>query len=245
MGRLYSSRLLSEPIVQLYHASVGTYLHGFSPDQGFALCLSFSPDGKTIATGGTDLIVLSDVATGREQCRLKMKQVLEVAFTPDGKTLISLGEDAKIRVWDLATRKERLILEKNGWIGRSMVLSADGTQVALGTTHNVVRVWDVATGKELSDQADGHDAPIRTVAFSPDGKRLLVTGGENQQIRIGGIRQVSRRSKGCSRVGVPKPGFVLARMGGGWWPPGRGETGRGSMGHLTGGRNCWKSRRKE
>jgi WD40 repeat protein len=41
----------------------------------------------------------------------------------------------------------------------------------------------VASGKELSTQADGHDAPIQAVSFSPDG-RTLVTGGENEQIRL-------------------------------------------------------------
>jgi WD40 repeat protein len=55
--------------------------------------------------------------------------------------------------------------------------------VALGTIHNYVRLWDVETGKEKSMQIAGHNAPVRAVAFSPDG-RLLVTGGNNGQTRV-------------------------------------------------------------
>jgi WD40 repeat protein len=112
-----------------------------------------------------------------------MGAVLELAFTPDGKTLVSGSEDAKARVWDVATGKPRFVLDSRGWIGRSMALSRDGKTVAVGTVYNVTRVWDVATGKELSEQPEGHDAEVHAVAFSPDGKRL-VTGGANQQIHL-------------------------------------------------------------
>ncbi|HJZ56606.1 MAG TPA: sigma-70 family RNA polymerase sigma factor [Gemmataceae bacterium] len=172
-----------EPVVQLFDTRTGQFVRGFDPDQRFALCLAFSPDGKTIATGGKDLIVLSDVASGKELGRMEMKQVLDVAFTPDGKSLVAVGEDAKARVWDVTSKKERLVLDSRGWIGRSMALSADGKTLAVGTVYNLVQLWDVATGKELTEHPDGHDAPVHTVAFSPDGK-LLVTGGANQQLHI-------------------------------------------------------------
>jgi WD40 repeat protein len=129
---------------------------------------------------------VSAVDTGKELARLdatEMGAVLDLAFTPDGKSVVSRAEDAKVRVWDLVAKKERLALDSRGWIGRSMALSGDGQTVAAGTVYNLVRVWDVASGKELSTQADGHDAPVRAVAFSPDG-RQLVTGGANQQIRV-------------------------------------------------------------
>ncbi len=172
----------ANPAIQLYDTGTGKFLHGFDPAE-YGLCLTFSPDGKTIATGGKSLIVLSDVATGKEQGRMAMKQVLGVAYTPDGKRLVAMGEDGKIRIWNVETCREGLVIDGRGWLGRSMALSADGNKVALGTVYNVVRVWDVNTGKEISTQIQGHDAPIRAVTFSPDG-RSLVTGTENHQINL-------------------------------------------------------------
>src|SRR5262249_36654574 len=78
---------------------------------------------------------------------------------------------------------ERLCLASRGRTGRPMAPSADAKTLAVGTVYNLVQLWDVATGNELTDHPDGHDAPVHTVAFSPDGK-LLVTGGANQQLHI-------------------------------------------------------------
>jgi RNA polymerase sigma factor (sigma-70 family) len=174
-----------KPIVRLYDARNGKFIRGFDPDQRSAFSLGFSPDGTKIATGGRDRIVISDLATGNElgRCEAKMGGVLDLAFTPDGKTLVSGTEDAKARVWDVVTGKERHVLDSRGWIGRSLALSPDGATVAMGTVYSVIRIWDVATGKEKFNEPSGHDAPVRALAFSPDG-RLLMTGGENQQIQV-------------------------------------------------------------
>ena len=70
--------------------------------------VSFSPDGKTLASGNWDLTIkLWDVATGKEQATHKShtEWVRSVSFSPDGKTLASGSSDETIKLWNVATGK--------------------------------------------------------------------------------------------------------------------------------------------
>ncbi|HEX4610177.1 MAG TPA: sigma-70 family RNA polymerase sigma factor [Urbifossiella sp.] len=176
---------LSNPNVQFWDATTGKKLRGF--DTGVSGWMSaMSRDGAVIATSSETEIVLSDTRSGKELGRLRSdrKEVISpYAFTPDGKGLVCHVSDAKALVYDLVSGKVRHVFNSRGWIGRSMAMSADGRRVAVGTVYNIARVWDVATGQEISGSDDGHDAPVRAVAVAPDGK-TFVTGGANQQLRV-------------------------------------------------------------
>ncbi len=49
--------------------------------------LRFSPDGKRLAVGGLEVLVLWDVAAGKERLRLADRAAKELVFSADGKTL--------------------------------------------------------------------------------------------------------------------------------------------------------------
>ena len=64
----------------------------------------------------------------------------------------------------------------------SVVFSPDSKLLASGSHDKTVRLWEVATGKELR-RLEGHQGAILALALSPDGK-VLASGGEDRTTRL-------------------------------------------------------------
>ena len=147
--------------------------------------VSFSPDGKMLASGAEDNTVkLWDVETGKNTATLEghTSWIYSVAFSPDGTTLASGSGDRTIKLWDVATGANISTFEGHGVGVYSVAFSSDGTTLASGSNDKTIKLWDVATGANIST-FEGHTEGITTVAYSPDGT-TLASGSNDKTIKL-------------------------------------------------------------
>lgn len=162
--------------------------------EGWSCCVSFSPDGKTLAVGGADnTLRLWEVTTGRLRLSLEghTETVHAVAFSPDGRHLASGSSDGTVRLWawDAAggTAKEAACLTAEGAV-RSVAFSPDGKSVASGGVGKIC-LWETATGacRLRLPGARGNET-VLSMAFSPDG-RVLASGGGDTKVRLWDVKR--------------------------------------------------------
>jgi WD40 repeat protein/serine/threonine protein kinase len=161
--------------LRLWEASTGQALFCGLPEGGQITCLAFSPTGPelAIALESPGLfprtrrrpIQVWDVPTGHMRLELEdvnAQTIRNVAFSPTGKELASASDDATIHLWDLKTGKVVRCLK-----------------------------WEDGRSDDLDDVDDEGPTdvgnPIKSVAFSPDGRRL-VAGSSGQRLRVWDLR---------------------------------------------------------
>lgn len=146
--------------------------------------LRYSPDGKTLI--GLDkynnTVCIWDVDTAKLKHTFTYKHssdVKSLAYSPDGKTLAYGGSDSMIRLWDVASRTQRLKLNGSS-IVETIAYSPDGKSIAANGTYNTVLLWDARNGKlKQKLKLDGPPFYVHSIAYSPDGKTLAINGSEN------------------------------------------------------------------
>ncbi len=157
------------------------FMHG---QQGYGIgSLAFSPDGKTLATLGTQggvFLRLFDVDTGKLRRAFpkdgeQRPSPRSVAFTPDGKTVAAAL--ASIHLYDTTTGEERLRIDRQA----GNLRFTDGGKTLTGAVDGAIYRWDTATGKALTP--DGADSVVDQILVTPDGKRVI-TRGQNGYAHI-------------------------------------------------------------
>jgi WD40 repeat protein len=161
---------------QYWNHLAHSYLLNLKGHKGAVLSVSFSPDGRRLASASADQTVKVWAATtGQELLTLKGHTfvVRSVSFSPDGTQLASVsGYDEEIvKVWDATTGQKSLTLKGHRGEVLSVWFSPDGQRLASAGSDQTVTVWDATTGQK-SLTLRGYKGLVRSMSFSPDGQRL-------------------------------------------------------------------------
>ena len=142
-------------------------------------CLTYSPDGKFLASGGRGQTVhLTNAEDKKSYAVLKGHTaiVTSVAFHPDGKVLASGSgnPDRTIKLWDV--KRKKLLATLNNKVGCECVaFRPDGKLIATAGYDGSIRLWNFKTRKLVSE-FEGHSKPAVCVTFSADGQTLATSG---------------------------------------------------------------------
>jgi WD40 repeat protein len=162
-----------------------------------AASVAFSPDGRTVATGGGNHTLKLWSTTAAARATLKgpetttLNGIWAMAFSPDGK-LLAGSWDGTVQLWDTADPTSRRALSDVDPIVYDVAFSPDGTTLAAASWDGNVRLWDVASGRKLAVLSTGADR-ANAVAFSPDGRTLATAdSGAVQLWDVAGRRSLAK-----------------------------------------------------
>lgn len=153
--------------------------------------VSFSPDGKMLASAGYDNKVKLWKIEGNQKKSIPLqenlqhnKTVFSVTFSRDSKTIASASFDKTVKLWNRdGTPKGSPLLHSNRVY--AVAFNPKGDKIATGDRNGTVTIWDLKENKK-NEFKNAHNRIIDSLSFSPDGS-LLATASQDRTVKIWNI----------------------------------------------------------
>jgi WD40 repeat protein/DNA-binding SARP family transcriptional activator len=145
--------------------------------------LSFSADGRLMATTSPEAIILWTLRSGQPVARPVRSSssfvgLGEASLSPDGRTLAivhgpPVQQDQDVELVDVATLRHRAWLSQSESVS-TIRFTPDGRYVVGGSSHGSARLWSTRTGRPAGHVLGGHAREVAGLAVSPDDHTLAV-----------------------------------------------------------------------
>jgi serine/threonine protein kinase len=153
--------------------------------------IAWSPNGKYIASGSNDSLVLVRNATngssvytyqGHTSHQGASHDVEAVAWSPNSLRIASGAWDKTVQVWDATSGRNVYTYKGHSKGVYAVAWSPDGKFIASGSYDQTVQVWNASNGNLIFTYS-GHSNAVSSVAWSPDGKRIA-SGSYDKTVQV-------------------------------------------------------------
>jgi WD40 repeat protein len=217
--------------VQVLEVATGRRFRALGTREVFQVC--FSPDGKTLVAqpNHRSQVELWDAASGRclHSWETGRFPCAHLTFADGGKIVIAAGssvytipprDDHQILYWGAASGKELRLIRTGTFNAHRIAVSPDGALLAAASVGSAlgareserrIRLWDVATGKEIrplvitpKERFPGQSDSFTALAFAPDGRTLYAGGIDGTIIAWDAVtgKELRRIGKGLANPGA-------------------------------------------
>ncbi len=195
-------------------------------------CVTFAPDGRTLATAehdGTAHVRNADSGDVLRTLRGHTSQIDGIAFSPNGKTLATCSWDGTVKLWDADTGEEVRTFTGGTEQVFGVAFRSDDV-LAAGGADSTARIRETATGRTLF-RLRGHGSTIHWLAFAPPNGKLLATASWDKTVRLWDaasgkpVATLTGHTEPVLAVAFSRDGQTLASASGAW---GNGRTADGA-----------------
>lgn len=144
--------------------------------RGPVTSLAWRPDGKALAWLSNDGVYCGDPERGALAPERTFERATILRWSPDGGTLAVVDSFRRIHLFAPGSADLPRILRGHTLLIRALDWSPDGSRIASGGNDHVVKIWDVASGREtLTLPASGD---ICGLCWRQDGKALAALSSD-------------------------------------------------------------------